>query len=140
MLLRQSTFVLNSYIVCCFFNGSGRAYEENEYFGPSDLCNDTIYEYQQVQSVYDSDGHEEEIVLSDHAFECDSSESCPSSGCGETSSDASIAGIDTLSNDAADGFEVGEARHVSSDMVMLENSTDDLLVSAGESLDNEGES
>ena len=45
-----------------------------------------------------------------------------------------------MSNDAADGFEVGEARHVSSDMVMLENSTDDPVVSAGESIDNEDES
>ena len=131
MLLRQSTFVLNSYIVCCFSNGSGRAYDENEYVDPSDLYNDNIYEYQQGQSVYDTDGHEEEIVLSDNAFECDSSESCPSSGCGETSSDASVEGIDSLSNDAADGFEVGEARHVSSDMVRLENSTDDPVVSAG---------
>ena len=140
VLLRQTTFVLNAYIVCCFSNGSGRAYDDNEYVDPSDLQNDNIYEYQQVQSVYDTDGHEEEIVLSDNAFECDSSESCPSSGCGETSSDASVEGIDSLSNDAADGFEVGEARHVSSDMVMLENSTDDPVVSAGESIDNEDES
>ena len=80
------------------------------------------------------------MVVSDNAFECDSSESYPSSGCGETSSDASIAGIETLSNDAADGIEVGVARHVSSDMVMLENSTDDLLVSDRESIDNEDES
>ena len=68
MLLRQSTFVLNSYIVCCFSNGSGRAYDESEYFDPSDLYNDNIYEYQQVQRVYDRDGHEEEMVVSDHAF------------------------------------------------------------------------
>ena len=37
VLLRQTTFVLNAYIVCCFSNGSGRAYDENEYFDASDL-------------------------------------------------------------------------------------------------------
>ena len=140
MLPRQRTFVLNSYILCCFCNGSGRAYDDNEYFDPSDLYNDNIYEYQQVQSVYDSDGHEEEIVLSDNTSECDSSESCPASGCGETSSEASVAAMDTLSNDAVDGFEVVAARHVSSDMVILEHSTDELLLSAGESIVNDDES
>ena len=139
VLLRQRTFVSTSYILCCFCNGSGRAYDDNEYFDPSDLYNDNMYEYQQVQSVYDSDGHEEEIVLSDNTSECDSSESCPASGCGETSSEASVAAMDTLSNDAVDGFEVVAARHVSSDMVILENSTDELLRSAGESTVNDDE-
>ena len=106
MLLRHSIFELNSYILCCLYNVGRRAYDDIEYFDPCELYNDGIYEYQQVQSVYDSDGHQEEMVVSDNAFECDSSESYPSSGCGETSSDASIAGIETLSNDAADGIEV----------------------------------
>ena len=48
--------------------------------------------------------------------------------------------MDTLSNDAVDGFEVVAARHVSSDMVMLENATDELVLSAGESIVNDDES
>ena len=80
--LRNRTFVLNSYVLCCFCNGSGRAYDDNEYFDQCDLYNYGSYEYEQVQSVYDSDGHQEEMLLSDDASECDSSESCPASGCG----------------------------------------------------------
>ena len=51
--------VLNSYMLCCLYNVGGRAYDDIEYLDPCDLYNDGMYEYQQVQSVYDSDWHEE---------------------------------------------------------------------------------
>ena len=48
VLLRQRTCVLNSYMFCCFCNGSGRPYDDIEYVEPCDLYNNGIYEYQQV--------------------------------------------------------------------------------------------
>ena len=95
-LLRQRTFVLTSYILCCFCNGSRRSYDDIEYVEPCDLYSNGIYEYQQVQSVYDSDEHEDDIVVSDDASECASSESVAASGCGETSSDGSVSLMDAL--------------------------------------------
>ena len=95
-------FILNAYIVCCFCNSIARAYDDIEYFDPPVFCNDNIYEYQQVQNVCDSDGHEEELVLSEEISECDSSERCPASGCGETSSEASVSAMDALSKDVVD--------------------------------------
>ena len=87
MLLRNTTFVLNSYILGCLCNVGGRAYDDIEYLDPCDLYNDGMYEYQQVQNVYDSDGHREEVLLSYDTSECDSSESLPASGCGINLSD-----------------------------------------------------
>ena len=60
----------------------GRAYDDIEYLDPCDLYNDGIYEYQQVQNVYDSDGHQEEVLVSDDTSECDSSENCLKVGAG----------------------------------------------------------
>ena len=49
--------------------------------------------------------------MSDDTSECASSESVAASGCGETSSEGSVAAMDTLSNDVVDGFEEVSARH-----------------------------
>ena len=88
--------MLNASLCCCFSNFSfrasdegeyidpcGRAYDDSEYLDPCDLYNDCIYEYQLVQSVYDSDGHEEEVLSGDDTSVCDSSGSLRESVCGE---------------------------------------------------------
>ena len=111
VLLRHRTVVFNSYILCCLYNVGGRSYDDIEYLDPCDLYNDGIYEYQQVQSVYDSDGHQEEVLLSDDSSECDSSESLPESGCGRNLTDVSDEAMDTLSNEGVDGCEEVSARH-----------------------------
>ena len=75
---------MTSYILCCFCNGSRRSYDDIEYVEPCDdieyvepcdLYSNGIYECQQVQSVYDSDEQDDEIVVSDDTSECASSES-----------------------------------------------------------------
>ena len=82
VLLQNRTFVLKSYILCCFYNVGARAYDESEYLDPCDLYNDCMYEYQQVQNAYDSDGHEEEVLSGDDTSVRDSSGSLPESVCG----------------------------------------------------------
>jgi len=104
------------------------------------LYSNGIYEYQQVQSVYDSDEHQEDILVSDDTSECAASESLLASGCGETSREGSVAAMDTLSNDVVDGFEEVSARHARSDMVTLESASDDIIVSAAESTGTDDES
>ena len=127
-------------MLCCFCNSIARAYDDIEYFDPPVFCNDNIYEDKQIQNVCDSDGHEEEILLCEEISECDSSESRPASGCGETSSEASVSAMDALSNDVVDGCEEVSARHARSDMVIVESATDEILLSAGESTVNDDES
>ena len=103
VLLQRRTFVLNSYILCCFYNVGARAHDESEYLDPCDLYNDCMYEYQQVQSVYDSDGHETEVLSGDETSVCDSSGSCPESVCGGNLDDLSGDAMDTLINQSVDG-------------------------------------
>ena len=64
-----------------------------------------------VFMTYDSDEHQEDILESDDAFECASSEGVAASGCGKTSSEGSVAAMGTLSNDVVDGFDEVSARH-----------------------------
>ena len=128
---------MNSYIFCCFCNGSGGSYDDIEYVEPCNLYNNGIYEYQQVQSVYDSDGHQEELLVSDDTSECASSESFPASGCGRNSSDGSDEAVDTLSNDGVDGREEVSAHHVPSIIYNVQIVTAEPVVSEGESSVND---
>ena len=99
-----------------------------------------IYEYQQVQSVYDSDEHQEDILVSDDTSECASSESVAASGCGETSSEGSVAAMDTLSHDVVDGCDEVSARHARFDVGTLESDGDDIILAAAESSCSDDES
>ena len=110
--------MLSSYILCCLYNVGGRACDDIEYLDPCDLYNDGIYEYQQVQSVYDSDGHQEEVLVSDDTSECDSSESLPECGCGRNLTYASDEAMDILSNEGVDGSEEVSARHARTVLIM----------------------
>jgi hypothetical protein len=101
------------------------------------LYNNGIYEYQQVQSVYDSDGHQEELLVSDDTSECASSESFPVSGCGRNSSDGSDEAVDTLSDDGVDGREEVSAHHVRSITSNVQIVTAEPVVSEGESSVND---
>ena len=124
VLLRNRTFVFNSNILCCLYNVGGRAYDGIEYLDPCELYNGGIYEYQQAQSVYDSDGHQEEVLVSDDTSECDSSESLPESGCGTNLTDVSDEAMDTLSNEGVDGCEEVSARHARTVISNAQNATD----------------
>ena len=69
-----------------------------------------MYEYQQVQSVYDSDGHEEQVLSGDETSVCDSSGSFPESVCGGNLHDLSDDARDTLINQSVDGCGESSAR------------------------------
>ena len=131
---------MTSYILCCFCNGSRRSYDDIEYVEPCDLYSNGIYESQQVQSVYDSDEHQDDNVVSDDTSECASSESVAASACGETSSEGSVAAMDTCSNDVVDGGDEVSARHARLGMGTLESARDDIILAAAESTGTDDES
>ena len=131
VLLQDRTFVLNSYILCCIYNVGARAYDESEYLDPCDLYNDCMYEYQQVQSVYDSDGHEAEVLSGDETSVCDSSGSFPESVCGGHLNDLSGEAMDTLINQSVDGCEEVSARRELTVTSHAQNVGDEVLESEG---------
>ena len=110
VLLQRRTCVLHSYILCRFYNGGARAHDESEYRDPCDLYNDCMYDYQQVQSVYDSDGHGEQVFSGDETSVCDSSGSFPECICGGNVDDSNDEAMDTLINHSVDGCEESSAR------------------------------
>ena len=140
---------MTSYILCCFCNCSRGSYDDIEYVEPCDdieyvepcdLYSNGIYEYQQVQSVYDSDQQEDDIVVSDDISECASSESVAASGCGVTASDGSVSVMDALSHDDVGGCDEVSARHARFDVGTLESEGDDIILAAAESTCSDDES
>ena len=119
-----------------YIDPCGRAYDDSEYLDPCDLYNDCIYEYQQVQNVYDSDGHEEEVLSGDDTSVSDSSGSLPESVCGGDLSDLSDEAMDTLNNEGVDGCEEVSARHALTVTSHAQNVGYEMLESEEKSSDN----
>ena len=96
-----------------------------------------MYESQQVQRVYDSDGHEEEVLSGDDTSVCDSSGSLPESVCGGDLIDLSDEAMDTLNKEGVDGCEEVSARHALTVTSHAQNVGDEILESEGKSSDND---